>query len=76
MKQYEIFQDPSYYDMYCVRAIDDRDFEHTLHFLKKEEALHAKEVLEIWTKSIYCEMHSREKGLINVMSKWLREVWK
>lgn len=45
---FEIFNDPAYYDMWCLRKADNKSFNHTLHFNKKEEAEHAQAVIERW----------------------------
>ncbi len=37
--EYEIFCDPSYYDMWCVKKIKDRNFNNTKHFITENEAI-------------------------------------
>lgn len=44
----EVFNDPCYFDMWCVRCTEDRDFNATMHFLRQEQAHHAKAVLSHW----------------------------
>lgn len=40
IREYEIFQDASYYDMWCVRDISDKKFNSrtSWHFILKEDA--------------------------------------
>lgn len=44
-KGYELFFDPAYYDMVCVRPIGSTDFNDTLHFPTME---HAKHIVDKW----------------------------
>lgn len=48
MRKWEVFQDLSYYHMWAVRPIGDRDFNspHLFHFNKKEDADKFKELVE------------------------------
>ena len=48
MSKLEIFNDPCYFDMWCLRKKDDKDFTHTIHLSKKEDAENAKKVIELW----------------------------
>lgn len=45
-EHYEMFCDMSYYDMWCVRLIGSHKFGEGLHFMRKEEAKRAKDLLE------------------------------
>lgn len=45
MNECEVFQDPSYYDMWAVRADGETDFGRTLHFQSRKHAVHATEVI-------------------------------
>lgn len=36
---YEVFQDPSYYDLWAAREIGVRSFYETAHFMKLEDAV-------------------------------------
>lgn len=49
--KWEIFCDTSYYDLWCMRPVGDKDFNSPLsfHFAKKEDA---EALLEIVNKSI------------------------
>ena len=47
---FETFNDPSYFDMWCVRSTGDKDFNMTIHLTKREDAEHAKCVIEEWMK--------------------------
>lgn len=44
----EVFEDASYFDMFCVRPVCSKDSNKTIHFVKKEDALVAKAVIESW----------------------------
>ena len=41
----EIFQDKSYFDMYCLRYVGDREFQGTWHFTELKDAEMFKELL-------------------------------
>ena len=47
----EIFYDPCYFDMWCVRDSATKDFNMTLHFSSTEHAEHAKAVIEEWIRT-------------------------
>lgn len=44
----EMFIDPAYYDMWCVKPVDMKDFGATLHFNTEKEAGYAKQSIEKW----------------------------
>ena len=46
--KFELFCDESYYDMWCVRNVDDKRFNSptSFHFVKKEDAEKFKELIE------------------------------
>ena len=46
--QYEVFLDPSYFDMWCVRSADDRRFNSPMsfHFNLEKDARTFKELIE------------------------------
>ena len=48
MTKYEMFQDKSYYDMWCVRSVDDRRFNSPMsfHFAREEDAYDFKRLIE------------------------------
>lgn len=48
IKTYEIFLDASYYDMWCVRSVEDRRFDSpfSFHFVKYTDAILFKELIE------------------------------
>jgi len=48
--KFEIFNDPCYFDMWCVRKTGDKDFDMTVHVMSKLQAEHAKRVIEEWVK--------------------------
>lgn len=47
--EYELFQDSSYYDMWCVRSIHDTRFNSpkSFHFISKEMAENFKQLIEV-----------------------------
>jgi hypothetical protein len=47
-KTYEVFLDSSYYDMWCVRSVDDTRFDSpfSFHFVTYTDALLFKELIE------------------------------
>ncbi len=45
---FEVYIDPSYYDMWAVRPIGETEFIRTLHFAKKGEAISASYVIAFW----------------------------
>ena len=47
---FETFNDPSYFDTWCVRKTGDKDFNMTVHVMSKLQAEHAKCVIEEWVK--------------------------
>lgn len=49
-EDFEIFLDPSYYDMWCLKPKTCRDFNLTLHFNTREQAVHALQVILEWKK--------------------------
>lgn len=42
---WECFQDRSYYDMWCVRQVHDREFGHGFHLVNGEEAARLRDFL-------------------------------
>ena len=48
--EFEIFLDPSYYDMWCLKPKTSKDFDLTLHFSTQEQAIHAMRVILEWYK--------------------------
>lgn len=46
---YELFRDESYYDLFCVRNINDTRFNNptSFHFEKYEDAVEFKRLIEI-----------------------------
>ena len=63
----EVFNDPCYFDMWCVRCTEDRDFNATMHFLRQEQAHHAKAVLSHWF-----DIH-RRKVLLEAAEKFMND---
>lgn len=47
----EVFIDPCYYDMWCVKPEHQKNFNATLHFDTEKEALFAKQCIEIWLQA-------------------------
>lgn len=47
--KYELFQDTTYFDVWCVRSKDDKRFESPMsfHFVKREDAEEFKKLIEI-----------------------------
>ncbi len=62
----EMFHDPSYYGMWCVRNKQDKSFNNTIHVMNKESAEHAVTLIEEWLKSILAENYTEETSLINM----------
>ncbi|MEP3669329.1 MAG: hypothetical protein ABJN42_21635 [Roseibium sp.] len=52
---FEIFCDPSYYDMWCLRPKGSRDFNATVHFGTEVEAKRASEALVTWMADLAAE---------------------
>jgi DNA-binding GntR family transcriptional regulator len=46
----EVFEDRMYFDQWCVRPKGSSDFNDTIHFIRKEEALVARRVIEGWVE--------------------------
>lgn len=48
-REYELFNDACYYDMWCVRLKSDRDFNSVTswHFVHKSDALELLRLLEL-----------------------------
>lgn len=47
---FQIFSDPSYYGMWCLKPKKIRDFNYTIHFSDQRTAEHALEVILEWFK--------------------------
>jgi len=45
---FEVFSDPCYFDMWCLRPIGSRDFNATIHFGAVEEAQAAGDIIRTW----------------------------
>jgi hypothetical protein len=60
---WECFQDPSYYDMWCVRPVHDRTFGQGFHLLRGEEAEALTAVLN--------DQASREAALLEALEEFL-----
>ena len=45
---FEVFNDPSYFDMWAVRPRGVRDFNNTLHFPSERDARFAAQVIGNW----------------------------
>lgn len=54
--KWEIYSDPSYYDMWAVREVGDRDFNspRLFHFITYEEAKQFKALLEKSYHAVRC----------------------
>ena len=46
----EMFIDSAYYDMWCVKPVDMKDFNSTLHYDTEKEAGYAKQSIERWMR--------------------------
>ena len=44
----EVFEDRMYFDMFCVRPEGSSDFNDTIHFVRKADALVAMKTIERW----------------------------
>ena len=47
-KDFEIFSDPSYFDMWALRPTGVKDFNLTLHFSTRSEAIVTSHVIAEW----------------------------
>lgn len=47
-ENFEVFVDISYYDMWCVRPKGSKDFNSTIHFISKQQAVHATHTIAEW----------------------------
>ena len=47
-EDFEIFLDPSYYDMWCLKPKASKDFNLTMHFTSNAQASHALAVMFHW----------------------------
>ena len=45
---FEIFIDPSYYDMWCLKPKASKDFRYTIHLMSKAHAEHTLAVMLHW----------------------------
>lgn len=48
-EDFEIFCDPCYFHMWALQNKNSKTWETTLHFNKKEEALHALQTIIGWS---------------------------
>jgi hypothetical protein len=44
----EVFEDRMYFDQWCVRPEGSKEFGDTIHFVRQEDALVARRVIESW----------------------------
>lgn len=49
---FEIFTDPCYFDMWCLKLKSSKDFNNTLHFTKENEARHALQTILNWNEIV------------------------
>lgn len=47
---FEVFSDPAYFDMWCLRPIGNRSFDETIHFNMRGDAVNASLVVAAWMK--------------------------
>jgi hypothetical protein len=72
-RPWECFQDPSYYDMWCVRQAHDRTFGQGFHLVRGEEAKALCDMLNaIAAHRIAAEQRGREAERAEICA-WLRD---
>ncbi len=49
---FEVFSDPTYWDMWCLRPVGATDFNDTIHFADRQSAVHASHVIVRWFNRI------------------------
>ena len=71
-KGYEIFSDPAYFDMVCIRKNGSKNFNETIHVNSVQEA---KETIdEITILSDYMDWYKNKYGgVIMVSDYWVNE---
>lgn len=75
-RPWECFQDPSYYDMWCVRQAHDRTFGQGFHLVRGEEAKALCDMLNaIAAHRIAAEQRGREAERAEICA-WLRDAWR
>ena len=47
-KDFEVFVDPTYFDMWCLKPKKSKSFNDTLHFIREQEARHALQTILRW----------------------------
>lgn len=45
---FEVFSDPAYYDMWCLRPVGEKSFDQTIHFALLKDAVYASHVVAAW----------------------------
>ena len=71
----EVFCDPSYFDMWCVRDVHDKDFNHTIHVNSKETANHAKLLIENWVKKYAAPVRTKDLTDDEIDEIWTQTPW-
>lgn len=51
----EVYHDPSYYDMWAVRPVGERNFTRILHFRSENEARWAAQTIKLWFDNLEAE---------------------
>ncbi len=59
----EVFSDSSYFDMWCVKQKDCKDFDLTIHFMDRVTATHAAQVIETWFNELIKENQSLKEEI-------------
>ncbi|WP_306147272.1 hypothetical protein [Roseibium sp. MMSF_3361] len=47
-EDFEVFSDPAYYDMWCLRPVGEKAFNQTIHFALLKDAVYASHVVAAW----------------------------
>lgn len=62
---YECFQDRSYYDMWCVRRVNEREWGKGFHLVNGEEAAALRDLLNTRAVNIHHDLIEALEALLN-----------
>jgi len=72
----EVFEDRMYFDQWCVRPEGSSDFNDTIHFIRKIDALLAQRVIEGWiAQSCAAECEAFIALIENYAQQYHEPVW-
>ena len=66
---YECFQDRSYYDMWCVRRVNEREWGKGFHLVNDEEAAALRDLLNTRAVNSHHELIEALRGLLDEIGK-------